>query len=302
MKKSYFLIGSSLLLGLFFGFMIGRGFDSIDVALRKAQEINNKNNLSSSPRLGGAWNLFGLFSPYKTIKDELQANPKKQKEFFESITNKIKQKKESINILKDSKALINLAKKEVLINHSLHNYLYGLGLLELQNGMFFNAVNDLEEAYYLLPRDIQTKRSLATAYIALYRTKTNLKEKKEISEKIIHYSLLALEDNPKHIDTLYGLGLVYVDIKDFEKALYFFEKILITSPENINAMLGLARVFFEQNKITQSKEIYEQSEALILEQINQKKFLRKGLNHDFELNKKLVIIRNNLKTIYKLLE
>ncbi|MGL4394304.1 MAG: tetratricopeptide repeat protein [Brevinema sp.] len=296
------LFGGIFVLGLIFGVMIGRSFDSVDLAMRKAQEINRKAGTAGSLRVGGSWNLFGLFSPYKTLEDEVRANPKKQKEYFENITNKIEKKHESITVLKDAKELIKLAKQEVLIDHSLHIYLYGLGLLELQNGMVFQSIEHLEEAYHIMPRDISTKQSLATAYIALYRTKTDDSEKKAISEKIIHYSLLALEDNPKHLDTLYGLGLVYTDLKQFDKAEQYFEEVLVFSPENINAMLGLGRIYFEQNQLTKSKNIYEKSEALILEQISRKKFLRKSLNHDYELNRKLTVIRNNLKIIYELLE
>ncbi|MGL4563209.1 MAG: tetratricopeptide repeat protein [Brevinema sp.] len=302
MKKSYPIMIVIFLLGLFFGFIVGRSVDPIDLVLRKAEKINKNNSLSGSLRLGGAWNLFGMFSSYQTISDEIKNNPQKQKAFFENITNQISQKKQSIDLLNTTKTFIKLAKQEVLIDHSLHRYLYTLGLLELQNGMFFAAVTDLEQAYFLLPSDIKTKQSLATAYIALYRTKTSISEKKDISQKIIHYSLLALEDNPRHLDTLYGLGLVYLDLREFDSALDYFEQILIYSPENINALLGIARVYFEQNDLLRSKNIYEQTEALILEKLGQKKFLRKSLNHEFELNQRLNSIRNNLNIIYELLE
>lgn len=298
MKISKIMLVCLMLLALLFGVMIGRSFDPIDLAIRKSQKLNKQSNqLSFSLRPGGTWNLFGLISPYKTLVQEIQKNPKTQKKYLTNLTNQIRKKEEAIEILSEQKELIALAKQELLIDQLLQQYLYSLGKLQIQNGMIYEAVTNLQTAHYLAPDDIKTIQLLSMAYISLYQLQTTQKDKEEISEKVIKYSKIALLQNPYHLDTLYGLGLTYTDLGKLELGLESFEQILERDPENINALLGSARIYFDQNNIDKARIIYEQAEALILERLSQKKLLRKSLNNKFELEQKLSTIHKNMDII-----
>lgn len=285
-------------LGFFFGIMIGLSNDPLDRAIRKAQKINRadlKNKGSLRP--GGAYNIFGLFKKNTNLAEELRHNPIKKQQYIASVTNQIHKKEHAIKTLDEVKEFVKLAQKEVFIDNSLQRYLYSLGRIQLQNGMVYQAISNLNRSYQINPYDTSTAQLLADSYLGLYQVLPNGSEKSQAGDKAIRFLKLTLLTSPNSIQALYGLALIYTDQHIYQQALPLFASILDKDPENIDALLGAARIYYEQNNPDQARKIYEQAEALILEAKNKRSFLRKKLTIG-NLDQKLITIRKNLEILY----
>lgn len=299
MKSKRFIYLFCLVLGIAIGFMVGVSSDPVDRAIRKAQKIN-KTNLSgiSSLRQGGSWNLFGIFSKPKSIQEQIQTDVQFSNQYVQRIQNNIAQKEKAIATLEEAKEFIDLATQEVFIENSLQKYLYSLGRIQLENGMVFQAITNLKRSYEITPYEDSTAQLLAQAYLALYQVLPDSSEKYQAGDEAIRFLKLTLMTNPNNISMIYGLALIYTDQGLYTSALPLFLKILERQPENIDALLGVGRIYYDQGSLDKARRIYEQTEALILELKNKNTFLRKNINPGV-WDQKLDVIRRNLEVIYK---
>ncbi len=281
------------------GYMVGSSMDPVDRAIRKAQKINRA-NLSgvSSLREGGGFNLFGIFKKPMSTAQKIQTDLSFSNEYVARVNNTIEKKESAIQTLEEIQDFIDLAKQEVFIDKSLQRYLVSLGKLQLENGITFKAITNLQRSYDINPNDLSTVQLLAMSYLALYQLSPEGSEKFQLGENAILYLKLTLKNYPNDINALYGLALIYVDQDQLKNALTLFLRILELNPEHIDAMLGIARVYYEQGEIDKARRLYEEIEALILEMKNKRGFVRKELNHG-ALDQKLIVIRNNLEIIYQ---
>jgi len=299
MISKYIKSLSLIFLGFFFGIVIGLSFDPLDRAIRKAQKIN-KSNLAgrSSLRPGGAFNIFGIFNKNKTLIEEINDNPQKHKEYFTSVSNNIQKKQKAIKTLDEIKEFIKLSQQEVFIDNSLQKYLYSLGRIQLQHGMIYKAISNLNRSYNINPYDTSTAQLLANSYLGLYQVLPNGSEKSQAGNTAIRFLKLTLLTSPNNIQALYGLALIYTDQENYKNALPLYAGILERDPENIDALLGVARIYYDQENYDKARRIYEQTEALIIEHKSKRSFLRKRLTSG-NLDQKLLTIRRNLEILYE---
>lgn len=296
--KTKHLIFLSIFFSFAIGYMSGASMDPIDRAIRKAQKIN-KNNLSgiSSLREGGAFNLFGLFSKTSSLPEKLQNDSQFSNEYVTRISNNLEQKQQSVEILKETKEFIRLAKQEVFLDNSLQRYLVSLGRLQLENGLIYQAVSNLQQAYDLKPNDLSAIQLLSLAYLSLYQVLPEGSEKSSMGDSAIASLKATIKNSPNDINSIYGLALIYTDQGLYANALPLFLNILNKNPEHIDSLLGIARIYYDQGHSDKSRKIYEQTEALILELKNRRGFVRQKLNVS-ALDQKLTVIRKNLDIIY----
>ncbi len=295
-KKTTILI---IVMVFFAGYMVGASMDPIDRAIRKAQKINRANLAGvSSLREGGGLNLFGAFKKPMSTAEKIQTDASFSNEYVSRISNTMSKKESAILTLEEIQDFIDLAKQEVFIDNSLQRYLVSLGKLQLENGMIFKAITNLQRSYDINPKDLSTAQLLAMSYLALYQISPEGSDKMQLGENAVQYLRLTLTHYPNDINALYGLALLYVDQESYQNALGLFLRILELNPEHIDALLGVARVYYEQGDIDKARRLYEETEALLLEMKNQRGFVRKELNVS-ALDQKLTVIRNNLEIIYK---
>ena len=92
-------------------------------------------------------------------------------------------------------------KRALELNPSLYAPNYFLGRIRHAQRRFSDAVPLLERAVALQPRNCEIRRQLAASLVAL----------KEFHRAIEHYQLCLRED-PRHMETLYDLGVVYMNL------------------------------------------------------------------------------------------
>ena len=292
---SYFLL---ILLGASIGYMVGVSMDPVDRAIRKAQKINRANLAGvSSLREGGSMNIFGLFTKKKSLQEKIDTDTKFSNEYVSRISNTMAKKEEAIALLDETKEFIDLATQEVFIDSSLQKYLYSLGRVQLQNGMVFQALSNLQRSYDINPYDSSTAQLLASSYLALYQVLPEGSEKSQAGESAVRFLKLTLQTKPNSISTMHGLALIYTDQGVYQSALPLFLQILDKDPEHIDSLLGIARIYYDQGERDKARRVYEQTEALILELKNKRSFIRQELNIGV-LDHKLKVIRNNLEILY----
>ncbi|MGL4676331.1 MAG: tetratricopeptide repeat protein [Brevinema sp.] len=286
-------------LGFFVGYIVGASMDPIDRAIRKAHKINRANLRGvSSLREGGSWNLFGIFQKTKTLQEKVQTDLGFSNQYITRISNTIQKKETAIDILEEVKEFIALAKQEVFIDNSLQTYLVSLGKLQLENGMIFKSITNLQKSYEINPYDSSTAYLLAMSYLGLYQILPESSDKSQAGENAIRFLRLSLISQPNNINIIHGLALIYTDQGLYTDAKNFFLQILDKNPEHIDSLLGLARIYYDQGDVDRARRLYEQTEALILELKNRRSFLRQKLNIGV-LDQKLTVIRNNLAIIYQ---
>lgn len=288
-----------VLLGVFIGYMVGISMDPIDRAIRKAQKINRADLKGvSSLREGGSFNLFGIFTKTVPLAEKIEKDLSFSNDYVNRISKNIQKKEVAIQTLEEVQEFIKLATQEVFIDNSLQKYLFSLGRIQLENGLVFQAISNLQRSYEINPNDSSTAQLLSSSYLGLYQVLPEGSEKAQAGENAVRFLKLTLKNKPNSINTLYGLALIYTDQGIYNQALPIYLDIVKRNPEHIEALLGIARIYYEQGNIDQARKLYEQTEALILELKNRRSFIRQKLNIGV-LDQKLAVIRNNLAIIYE---
>ncbi len=275
-------------LSLFAGYMIGASMDPIDRALRRAQRLNRSN-------LAGVTSFRGGGS--MPTAQRIQVDAAFSNEYVKRLENNISQKESAVKLLDDTKDFIDLAKQEVIIDASLQKYLVTLSRIQIENGMIYKAITNLHRADEIVPGDLSAVRLLSSAYMALYNLLPDNSEKSLAGENAVLYLKLVLKANPDDADAAYALALIYTDQALYRDALPLYTGILSKNPENLDALLGTARIYYEIGDVSRARRIYEQTEALILELKNRGSFARYNINNA-QLDQKLRVVRNNLGVIY----
>jgi tetratricopeptide (TPR) repeat protein len=92
-------------------------------------------------------------------------------------------------------------KRALELNPSLYAPNYFLGRIRHAQRRFSDAVPLFEHAVALQPRNCEVRRQLGASLVAL----------KELRQAIEHYQL-CLQENPRDVETLYDLGVVYMNL------------------------------------------------------------------------------------------
>ena len=285
--------------GVFFGFMVGVSMDPVDRAIRTAQKINRTGLKGvKSLRPGGAWNLFGILKKEPPLQEKIQTDPNFSNQYVQRIEQTIDQKEKAIETLDEIKDFVDLATQEVFIDNSLQKYLFSLGRIQLENGMVFQAITNLQRSYDINPYDSTTAQLLSFSYLRVYQVLPEGSEKNAVGDKTVYFLKLTLKSKPNSVQTMYGLALMYTDQGLYTRALPLYLDIIKREPENIEALLGVARIYYDQGELDRARRLYEQTEALILELKSRRSFVRQSLNVS-ALDQKLRVIRQNLEIIYR---
>ncbi len=86
----------------------------------------------------------------------------------------------------------------------------------------------------------------------------------------------AFKENPDDINLNFQLGMAAVNIKDYEAAVMAFERVLIASPNAVQAKIEIAKAFYRLGSVETAREYFTEAlEADIPQQVraNIEKFL-----------------------------
>ncbi|MGL4226902.1 MAG: tetratricopeptide repeat protein, partial [Rickettsia sp.] len=242
--------------GFLIGYMVGASMDPIDRAIRKAQKLNRTNLAGvSSLREGGSWNLFGIFQKPKSLQEKVQTDLGFSNQYVARISNTILKKEAAVNTLEEAKEFIALAKQEVFLDNSLQTYLVSLGKIQLENGMVFQAITNLQKSYEINPYNSSTAYLLAMSYLGLYQVLPEGSDKSQAGENAVRFLKLSLVTQPNNMNITYGLALIYTDQGLYADAQALFLQMLDKNPENIDSLLGLARIYYDQGDVDRARRL-----------------------------------------------
>ncbi len=108
------------------------------------------------------------------------------------------------------------------------------------------ALDYLKIAYEIAPTEENLVLSLAQTYRALYKNNESI----EILNKYINIK-------PNSGETLALLGINYMDLGDYNQALFYYDMALTIAPDNYNFLHGKAVALKYLGNISQSKKILE---------------------------------------------
>lgn len=194
-------------------------------------------------------NLKELLNLYKT-KNFLDAE-KKCKE----ILKKIKPNFEIYNIyavilyeLDKFEEAINNWKKAIEINSE-----YFFGYNNLGNAYF--KLNEIEKAIENYDRAIKIKSD----YFEAYHNRGNAYFKINNYEQALKNYSSALQIKQDYLPSIKSRNEIYKRQKNFDRALFELDKLLIYEPNNANAFVDKADIFFELNKLDEALDHYRRA-------------------------------------------
>jgi len=193
----------------------------------------------------------------------------------------------------DLKAALNILDEVLLLDKNNAEAYAKSGVILIRMGRFHEGLVRLKRAVELEPEKVEYHRSLAHSYefrshyddaIRVYRTITNLappgsSNHAEAVKKIAFLNATKLarsgevekakaifiqlaEKYPDDFMIRYSLGLAYFILRDAEKALVEFERVIELNPRYLNAYLNLASVYEMRGEISLAIESLEKIIAL----------------------------------------
>jgi len=156
-----------------------------------------------------------------------------------------------------------------------------IGMCELQLGRFENAVISLQEAMKEKSQDIKLHNQLADAYHKLgqydkaaeiyynlaqintedarlyYSTIMRMYNEAKEPEKALEAIKNIIELDPNDTDSLYNLGYMNIQMKNYNEAIDSFKKLVEIRPDMEYAYLQLGFCYTKLKKFTDAVEIYK---------------------------------------------
>jgi len=120
-----------------------------------------------------------------------------------------------------------------------------MGWLNYLNGLHVEAIKFYKQAIKLKPFAIEPKFGICYP----------LNASNNVTELINYYDQI-LEIAPNNTYALYQLGLVYFNLKQFEKAEKLFGKVVDLFPFDYDGLIMLAHTSFHLKKVREAKVLY----------------------------------------------
>jgi len=192
--------------------------------------------------------LFNLVNLYKSHYKDLD-NAIKYMEILVSLDKSEQNMLELARLYEsntDFSKAIGIMNELIKVNPS-SAYYYQRGILYLKLGLEKNGIKDLEKAYEI------DKYPLALYKLADYYLK------KDDKEKAIYYLSKILERHPNQVNLSFQLGRLYIDVKDYDKAIKLFEEIAKSKNEllKITAMKQLASIYSDKKDYKKALEYFK---------------------------------------------
>ncbi|KAF0129057.1 MAG: tetratricopeptide repeat protein [Bacteroidetes bacterium] len=156
------------------------------------------------------------------------------------------------------KGLIYLAKNDT--TNAIRNFQFSLDQRELflepliQLGKIYTIQRNNLAALYLE----KAIRQFPEAYDARYQLALYLQDNERVEEALIHYDTL-LQLLPENKYVLFNIGyLQLVYLNNFEKAIQFFDEVLLNDPNYVDALYNKGRALEELGQFMNSREIYNE--------------------------------------------
>lgn len=192
------------------------------------------------------------------------------------------EKKKALAILDEQKVAIELALKKAHIEESRKILALSLAEIMMKHEMWLEAEKYLKVVIAILPADFKANYNFGVVYSSLYNIEKDSAKKRKLHNDAIGYFGVALKANPKNGDANYLMGiLLYKDGRSAE-ALDYFNTVLRRFPKDVNCLLSVARIYYDQGENEKARKIY-----LKLENILPPK------------HPKLAVIRKNLETLHR---
>tara|TARA_Y100000287_G_C14225657_1_gene358848 strand:+ start:391 stop:1491 length:1101 start_codon:yes stop_codon:yes gene_type:complete len=115
-------------------------------------------------------------------------------------------------------------------------------------GDYKRGQNYYEKALELDPKDPTVLKSLGALYLA--------QDKFESALKNLNLAIDLTSEDSEKIDLFFNRGLVYLKMENYEEAEYNFEEAYFLAPDDVEALLGLAKALEQAERWRKSRNYY----------------------------------------------
>ena len=115
-------------------------------------------------------------------------------------------------------------------------------------GEFDKGLEYYEEALSINPDEPTALKSLGALYLA--------RDDFDSALKNLDLAIEKTDDDKELVDLFFNRGLVYLKMEDFEEAEYNFEEAYFLAPDDVEALLGLAKALEQAERWRKSRNYY----------------------------------------------
>jgi tetratricopeptide (TPR) repeat protein len=175
----------------------------------------------------------------------------------------LEDRKDALELMEKQRYAIDLALEKTRVEERRLIIAIALGKALTEHEMWNEAIKYLETAREILPGDYTANYYLGVSYSSLYNLETSLVEKAKLYDKAMGYIDTALKLRPDSADANYLKGILLFNNGESVTALEYFENILKRYPDDVEALLSVARIYFDWGELDQARNIYLRLENLI---------------------------------------
>ena len=157
---------------------------------------------------------------------------------------------EEINILINFIDQNKLDEAQIFVKNLINNFNSSAFLYNI-SGIIFSKKNNINDSIAAFKKAIDLDKNFIDAYYNLGIIVKDL----SVEESINNFERV-IELDKRNINSLTQLGILYSEKKNFLKAKFFFEKVLILDPSSSDAHNNMGNILFELGSINEAKASY----------------------------------------------
>ena len=175
----------------------------------------------------------------------------------------IDSKKDALELLDQQREFIELAISKIKLDEARKIIALAIGVEAVKHQMWNEAIKYLTVVQDMLPTDYTTHYNLAVAYANLYNVEGSLTNKARLYDTTLKVLNIALTARPDSADANYLMGMMLYYTKDYAAAMGRFQNVLQKYPKDIEALLGVARIYYDTGDLEKAQKIYFSLESMM---------------------------------------
>ncbi|OHD55707.1 MAG: hypothetical protein A2Y33_13780 [Spirochaetes bacterium GWF1_51_8] len=175
----------------------------------------------------------------------------------------VETKKESIDVLNEAREFIDAAFLKLRTEETKQMFALAIGDMLIKGDMWLEASKYLDMAYAILPGDFSINYDLAFCSLKLYQIESDPAKKAALYQKTMHHAAIAYAERADNPNINYLMGVMEFDKGDLKKAFRHFSVIIGKYPNDVDALMAIARIYYEWGEYDKAQNIYIKLESIL---------------------------------------
>ncbi len=166
------------------------------------------------------------------------------------------ERREAMDSLNSLKHFYDIATSYAKLEQTRYFMGAAFGEVLVRNQMWYEAITNLILARNIMPDDFSVNFSLASAYASLYNIEQTPTMKQKYYDLAVGSLNVALSRKPEDPDANYLMGMLLFLNGQASDAMKYFQATLKANPDHVDALMSIARIYYDAGNIEAAKKIY----------------------------------------------